>query len=318
MISWRLAAVAIAAYVVPLAALADDGVAMLQKIAQGSRQLTYSGTFVYRSGDKVETSHISHTQVDGREYERIEVLDGSPREVIREGTEIKCFLPDQKLLIVESRPRQRGFPSILPVGLGSLTEHYTIRGGTLERLAGLESRLIRLEPKDNLRFRHDLWMDVASGLLLKAAMYGDNGEALESFAFSQVKVGGALERDALKPRYDRDQVRVKQVKVTEVKPEEMEWGFRASMPGFRKVSTIRRQLAPDVPESIHVVFSDGLASISVFIEPGNAAEPAHHPSRMGPVNVFHRTLGDHRFIVMGEVPAIAVKRLAEGIERRRK
>ncbi|MDP1635273.1 MAG: sigma-E factor regulatory protein RseB domain-containing protein, partial [Gallionellaceae bacterium] len=105
-------------------ALAEEGLALLQRIAQGSRQLTYSGTFVYRSGDKVDISRIAHSVIEGREIERIEALDGSPREVLRSGSEVKCFFPEENLLIIENRSNQRGFPALLPAGLGGVPEHY--------------------------------------------------------------------------------------------------------------------------------------------------------------------------------------------------
>ena len=89
------------------------------------------------------------------------------------------------------------------------------------------------------------------------------------------------------------------------------------VPGFRKVATMKRQTTPQNPESLHVVFSDGLASISVFIEPGGSAGEAEAVSSVGPVNVYRRQLGEHRLLVMGEVPALAVRRLGDGIEQRR-
>ena len=307
-----------AALLAPAFAVADDGLALLQRIAQGSRQLTYSGTFVYRSGGKVDTSRIAHSVGDGIEVERIEALDGSPREVFRSGSEVKCFFPEEKLVIIENRASQRGFPALLPAGLGSLPEHYSIRSGGMGRVAGVRSRAVLLEPRDNLRYGHEFWMDEASGLLLKATLVGERGETLESFAFTQVKVGGPLEQDALKPRFDSERVRVQQVRATEMKPEDMVWNFRTVLPGFRKVAAMRRQAAPENPESLHVVFSDGLASISVFIEPGGAGGEAEALATVGPVNVYRRQLGEYRVVVMGEVPALAVKRLGDGVERRRK
>jgi len=291
--------------------------ALMQRIAQGARQLTYSGTFVYRSGNRVETSRIAHSAVDSRELERIEVLDGSPREILRDGSEVRCFLPEENLVIVENRSRQRGFPALLPAGLGSLPDHYTIRAGAPGRVAGLEARSVILEPKDALRYGHEFWMDAASGLLLKASMLDEKGAVLESFAFTQVKVG-PLERDALKPRFKLDRMRVQQVRSTEMKADELGWVFRNLLPGFRKVSIMKREAGPDHPESLHIVFSDGLASISAFIEAGGASEEAETVSSVGPINVYRRQLGDHRVVVMGEAPAAAVKRLADGVERRRK
>ncbi|KAF0165012.1 MAG: sigma-E factor negative regulatory protein RseB [Rhodocyclaceae bacterium] len=311
-------AVLLAPMLVASSAVAEDGLALLQRIALGSRQLTYSGTFVYRSGGKVDTSRIAHSLSEGIEVERIEALDGSPREVLRAGSEVKCFFPEEKLVIIENRASQRGFPSLLPAGLGSLPEHYAIRSGGQGRVAGMRSRAVLLEPRDTLRYGHEFWMDAASGLLLKANLLGERGETLESFAFTQITIGGPLEQGALKPRFDSERVRVQQVRATEVKPEDMGWNFRTLLPGFRRVATMRRQTAPGNPESLHVVFSDGLASISVFIEPGGAGGEAEAVSNVGPVNVYRRQVGEHRLVVMGEVPALAVKRLGDGIEPRRK
>ncbi|MCK9389394.1 MAG: MucB/RseB C-terminal domain-containing protein [Sulfuritalea sp.] len=313
-----LLAPTLTAFLVPAPALAEDGLALLQRVAQGSRQLTYSGTFVYRSGGKVDTSRIAHSLSDGLEVERIEALDGSPREVLRAGGEVKCFFPDEKLVIIENRSSQRGFPALLPAGLGSLPEHYAIRSRGQGRVAGLKSRAVLLEPRDDLRYGHEFWMDADSGLLLKANLVGAHGETLESFVFTQVKIGGPLEHGALKPRFDSARVRVQQVRATEMKPDDISWSFRALLPGFRKVATMKRQTAPENPESLHVVFSDGLASISVFIEPGGSTGATETLSTAGPVSVYRRQLGEHRLVVMGEVPALAVRRLGDGIERKRK
>jgi sigma-E factor negative regulatory protein RseB len=302
----------------PVAAWADEGLALLQRIALGSRQLTYSGTFVYRSGGTVDTSRIAHSFADGVEMERIEALDGSPREVLRVGNEVKCFFPEEKLVIIENRSSQRGFPALLPAGLGSLSEHYVIRGGGVARLAGMQSRAVLLDPRDGLRYGHEFWMDEISGLLLKANLVGERGETLESFAFTQVKIGGPLEEGALKARFDSERVRVQQVKALELKADDMAWSFRNLLPGFRKVAAMKRQASPENAESLHVVFSDGLASISVFIEPGGAAGEAETTAAVGAINVYRRQVGDHRLVVMGEVPALAVRRLGDGIERRRK
>ena len=302
----------------PGAVLADEGLALLQRIAQGSRQLTYSGVFVYRSGDRVDTSRIAHAVSDGVEIERIEALDGSPREVVRIGSEVKCFLPEEKLLIIESRSNQRGFPSLLPAGLGGLPEHYVIQGGPTGRVAGVNSRAVLLKPRDEWRYGHEFWMDTASGLLLKATLLGTAGEALESFAFTHVRIGGPPDHGALKPGFDRETVRVQNVRTTEMRSDDMGWTFRTQLPGFRKVSSMKRQAGEAIAESLHVVFSDGLASISVFIEPGEVAGERDTTATLGPVNVFRRQVDAHRVVVMGEVPAIAVRRLGEGVERRRK
>jgi len=207
---------------------------------------------------------------------------------------------------------------LLPAGLGRLTEHYAIINGGEGRVAGVTGRIVLLKPRDDLRYGHELWMDPASGLLLKADLVGARGETLESFAFIQVKIGGPLEHGALKPSFDGEQMRVQRVRAIEIRPEELGWSFRTLLPGFQRVAAMKRQMAAENSESLHVVFSDGMASISVFIEAGSPPRETETVSTSGPVSVYRRQVGDHRLVVMGEVPPLAVRRLGDGIERRRK
>lgn len=306
----------IAVLLAPTFSFAADGLVLLNKIATAARNLTYSGAFVYRRAGQEETSRIAHALVDGREMERIVVLDGSPREVIRNGQQVTCFLPDEDLLIIEDQPRQKRFPAMLPAGLSDLTRHYSVKPGAKARVAGIESQIILLEPKDALRYAHELWMDPVSGLLLKSTLLGERGEILESFSFTQVDIGGPLGRDALTPRYESRAPRVRKVRSDELRAEDLPWSFRNVPLGFRKLSAMKRTTSADGPESLHVVFSDGLAAISVFIESVSAREIVEGSGAMGPMHVYRRKVGDYRFIVIGEVPAEAVKRLGDGIERK--
>ena len=294
-------------------AAADDGAALLGKIATATRQLTYSGVFVYRNGVREETSRIAHAFESGRQRERIEVLDGSPREVVREGQEVKCFLPEEKLLIVERQSGRRSFPSVLPSSLGNLTEYYLVRRGDVGRVAGVDAQALLLEPRDGYRYAHEMWVEPGSGLLLKASLIGEKGETLESFAFTQVKIGGPLEPGALTPRFEEDKVRVRKSDADDVRDADMAWGFRQVPPGFRKLNAMKRRSGGK--ESLHVVFSDGIAAISVFLEPA-AEKPATGVTQVGPINIYRRVIEAHQAIVMGEVPISAVRMLGEGIERR--
>ena len=92
----------------------DAAMQLLQRVAVAAQKLSYHGTFVYRSGGQSETSRIAHLSSNGNQTERLEVLDGSPREVLRAGSEVKCFFPEEKLLVIENRSSERGFPSLLP------------------------------------------------------------------------------------------------------------------------------------------------------------------------------------------------------------
>lgn len=298
----------------PTFAAPDDGAALLRRVAAAAGQITYSGVFVYRSGSREETSRISHANEAGRSRERIEVLDGSPREVLRVGSQVKCYLPDDKLLIVENQSRRRSFPAVLPAGGAGVAENYQVRRGPGGRVAGIEGSVLVLEPRDEYRYGHELWIDPVSGLVLKSSLLGDKGEILESFSFTQVTIGGPLERDALTPRFDESRLTVRKIEANDLRAEDSGWIFRSVVPGFRRTNMMRRPAAGGA-EGLHAVFSDGLAAISVFIEPG-AIQGAGGHVRAGPVNVYRRQLEGFHAVVMGEVPSVSVKLIGDGIERR--
>ncbi len=303
----------------PTFAAGDESAILLRKVASAGNQLTYSGVFVYRNGKREETSRIAHSAEGGRRRERIEVLDGSPREVVRDGPELKCYLPDEKLLIVESNSSRRGFPAVFSSASGDLSESYRVSKTHTGRIAGIDGRALLLEPRDAYRYAHEMWIDPASGLLLKASLLGERGETLESFAFTQVNIGGALDRDALVPKFDAGKLKVKHVTASEVRPEDMPWVFRNNLPGFRKQSVMRRPAlntgSSAGNDSIHVVFSDGLAAISIFLEPETGGV-ADELVQLGAVHVYRRRIDEFQAVVVGEVPAAAVRRLGDGIERR--
>ncbi|MBK7664041.1 MAG: MucB/RseB C-terminal domain-containing protein [Sterolibacteriaceae bacterium] len=298
-----------------------DGVAWLDKIVSAAQKLNYSGTFTYSSGSHLEISRITHVVDASGEREKLEVLDGSPREVIRVNNEVKCYLPEERTLIIDQSARRRAFPARLSDSRSSVTEFYRASIGDMSRVAGRDSRLLTLDPKDNLRYGHQLWADAATGLLLRARMVGDRGEAIEQFVFTDVTIGPMVDKEKLKSSFSGNSAdwRIVDAKATDSPGDEVEWVFRSQLPGYRQSTWMRRKLQANRPEAFHVVFSDGLAAISVFVEPLK-------PNRQervgifasGPFNVYKRNLGDFSLTLLGEVPLAALKLLGDGIEQRRK
>lgn len=299
----------------PTLAATDEGLDLLHSAINAAQQLTYQGVFVYRRGEREETSRIVHSVVDGKQRERIEVLDGSPREVVRDGAQVHCYLPDEHLVIIENQSRRQNFPAVLPSGRKDVSATYRIRKAQTGRVAGIAAQAVMLEPRDEYRYGHELWVDPVSGLLLKASLLGDKGELLESFAFTQLSIGGKLDRAALAPKYKQEKMTVKKVGSNDIPESELQWIFRNPPPGFVRTSAMRRLVA-DGREGLHVVFSDGFAAMSVFIEPVGTVIEAEI-AKVGAVHVFRRHLDGYQAVVMGEVPVPAVRRLGEGIERRR-
>jgi sigma-E factor negative regulatory protein RseB len=312
-----LLALAGSMFVATAPAWATEPTEWIGRIVSAAQRLTYSGTFVYESAGRTETSRITHVVDASGEREKLEVLDGSPREVVRTNEEVRCFLPAERMVIIDRQGSRKAFPARLPASFEELTAHYRLRKGDVGRVAGFETQLLVLEPKDNLRYGHMLWADTGSGLLLKARMVNEKNEPIEQFYFTQLQIGGAISREVLRPRFSEAaaQWHTHDAKTVEPVAEEGRWVFRSEVPGFRRTAGMKRQLQDGAPPTMHYVFSDGLAAISVFIEPLVAGTPAP-ASRMystGAVNVYKRVQGDHAVIIVGEVPPKTLRLLGDGI-----
>lgn len=298
-----------------------DALQWLHRVAMSAQKLTYSGTFVYQHGSRTESSRISHVVDGDSDMEHIEMLDGSPREVVRIGDEVKTWLPESRRLVIERRIRHLHFPAVLSYGLADLTDYYTIRRGAPDRVAGFDAQPIVIEPRDKLRFRRQLWIDRKTGLLLKAETFGEDGQPRESSAFTELHVGAAVDRDAIKARFNRQDNtwRIQDVSSAATGSDDGLWVFRAVLPGFRQVVSVIRQVQPNQPEGSQLVFSDGLAAISIFIEPlaTDSPQPAVGQFAIGALNVYKRVIGKHMLILMGDVPAQGLKKFGDGIEARK-
>ncbi len=292
----------------------------LQRIYAATEKLSYSGTFVYQQGQQVETSRITHVVEASGPRERLETLDGVSREIIRTGDEVVCYLPASSTVKIDKQPGRRPFPAILSEQLKDVSENYTIRKVDIERVGGYSCQVLALEPRDRMRYGHRLWADLNTGMLLKAKTFDEKNELLEQFAFTQIKIGGHIGRDQLKARYFRESRdwRVEDSGATRANLAEAGWTIRSRPAGFRTVTELMRTMGGTGGVG-HIVLSDGLAAISVFIEPATSRQPAPQPGlvRQGAINVYMRPVGSYWVTVVGEAPAESVKYIANAVEYRK-
>ena len=305
----------------PATAQSDlTAVQWLQRVYSATQKLSYAGTFVYHHDDQVETSRITRLVDASGPVERLEILDGVPREIIRSRDQVVCYLPSTMTIKIDKQGGRQPFPLILPARLKDLSENYVVRKGEVERVAGFECQVIVLEPRDKLRYGQKLCAEVATGMLLKVKTYGEKDEMLETFAFTQLKIGGHIDRDRVRTRFAAKSKdwRVEDSGAAETDLAQAGWSVRSQPPGFRKVMEMTRTLngASGVG---HIVFSDGLAAVSVFIEPVASRNASRQPglSRQGAINVYARRLDDHWVTVVGEAPPESVKLIAHAVEYRK-
>lgn len=300
-----------------LASTANDPLTWLARIASAANELNYSGTFIYQSGPIAETSRITHVVDGSGEHERLEVLDGSPRQVIRNNDEVWCVFPEKKTVISDRSGGQRSFPARLPTALNRITENYKVSTGQVSRVAGFDAQLILLDPRDDLRFGHMLWADVKSGLLLKARMVDENGAAIEQFMFSDVRIGDGVSVDTARPSFSKEGGwNVVVAHGSTVDTAGTGWVLGKPLPGYALESVMRRPLGREQRDVLHMVYSDGLASISVFIEPvDQSTAGVTGPIVSGAINIYRREIDGHLLTALGEVPMRALQGLGDAMER---
>ena len=294
-----------------------DALGWLQRIYAATHRLNYTGTFVYSSGDQAETSRIVRLVGRNGARERLETMDGEPREIVRNGEEVKCYLPGSMTLKIDKQSGASVFPALLPSNLQDIRANYVVTQGGIERIAGYECQLLTLQPKDTLRYGHRLWADVNSGMLLKSETFNDKNEPIEQFAFTQIAIGGKIDQEQLRPRLlakSRDW-RVENSAAVSASLASSGWSIKPELPGFKKVNEMKRTQGGSTQVG-HVVYSDGLAAVSVFIEPlGNKTSlPQPGLSQHGAINIYSRQVANHLVTVVGEAPADSVKRLADAVE----
>jgi sigma-E factor negative regulatory protein RseB len=298
---------------------ARDAQAWLRRIQSAAQKLNYSGTFIYQQGNDMRTSRITHVADEHGELERLELLDGKPKEYFRSNDEIVCYLPESKTVLVERRITQDVFPAILGAGADRLVEHYAIRDGSPSRIAGFEAQSIVLEPQDDLRYGYRLWAEKNSGLLLRAQTVDETGAVVEQISFTQLSIGN-VDRKQVKPGFGS--TRDWRIEKAVMSPADLSgWSVARMPPGFRRIREVRRAVSDTAAansvsaqrEISQIVYSDGLAAISIFIEPGSQSRTEGW-IRQGAMNIIGKRYGNFWLTIVGEVPSNAIRRVADSIE----
>ncbi|ADE11513.1 MucB/RseB C-terminal domain-containing protein [Sideroxydans lithotrophicus] len=289
----------------------------LKTMAFAAHQTDYSGVFVYQSGGRVEMSRITHVSDSAGEHERLEGIGGERRELIRDNDQVWLYTDGHKVR-VEKRQIKRSFPALLPEQISLLKENYSVTQAEEDEVAGYHAHAVVFLPRDNLRYARKLWADSDSGLLLKAVVLNDRGLVIEQYAFMQLNIGGNIDRKWIvqdKPSAAMVQeLHLSPLPKVELLEEPCGWQVDALPSGFKKILEMRRPFRANKEHVIQMVFSDGLAGISVFIEKSQDASYLHSGlSGQGAVHIYNRIVGDHLITVVGEVPSRTVIQVGDSV-----
>lgn len=285
----------------------------LTRMASAAIAVSYEGTFVYLQGPHLETMHIVQNADIGRQ--RLSSLNGMHREVVVSSEYGVCLLPNQRLAFNAPGRHGLGAPMGSPEDLDRLEGLYAFALAGTDRVAGHPVQVVDLVPRDALRYGYRLWLEESTGVLLRSALLDEHQGVLEQLMFTNVRFGevpsipgdaGALEGEGdadKEPAGSRGQ-------------EGGDWVLDELPAGYSQVMQTR-YLRNDGSETEHIVVSDGLATVSVFVEsiPEQGAPVLEGDSRLGAMSAFGRVVDGHQVLVVGEAPQGAVKLISAAVRR---
>jgi len=334
-IGLRLAAavVAGAAAVTPWLAQAGDVQASasadsrgwLQRIHAAASQRNYQGTLVVTAAGSMSSSRLAHYCEGTQFFERIDMLDGQPRRVYRHNEQVLTLWPTLKVARVEQRDAVAVFPAVLSGSVEQLFERYDMLAEGGGRVAGLDTAVFLLRPRDEHRFAQRLWAERSSGLLLRADVLALDGRVLETAAFSEVTIDVKAQPESVRtPMRNLDGYRVLRSAPQHTALEAEGWRLSAPVPGFKQISCVKRSLEPagdaeraGAPDVLQATYSDGLTHVSVFIEPLRGERQHAGAAAVGATHSLMQPFGPYWVTVMGDVPIATLKQFAAALERLR-
>jgi sigma-E factor negative regulatory protein RseB len=276
----------------------------------------YEGTVIRRQNGEAQALKVVHKVIDGVVNEKVITQEGNGLEIIRIGNEVHCILPDKKSVLIEQWNDRSTLFSTLPSSDVSLGSEYDLSLVREERVAGRPAVLLAIRPHDSFRFGHRIWLDRETAFPLRTELVGHDGQMIEQFKFADINLESAVSGQALKPSINLDNFTwytdPARVAAAEV---ETDWVCDDLPPGFRVISTRHERLpGADTPVT-HIVYGDGLATVSVFIAENQDQEIARR-SNVGASTSFSFESGDYQITAVGEVPAETVQRIASSMRLR--
>jgi sigma-E factor negative regulatory protein RseB len=291
----------------------------LSRLHEAPRERSYVGTLVVSAGEAMSASRIWHVCNGAQQMERIETLTGAPRTTIRRNSDVITFDPETRTAWMEKRESLGVFPDLLRTPANQIPELYHVDERPPERVAGHMADVIELVPRDTLRFGYRIWSERKTGLVVKMQTLGEDGQVLEQVAFTELQLDAPVRMDKLRRMMaDTRGYQVLKPNLRKTTPEAEGWRLREPVPGFQSVSCHVRESTGDgdAGAPMQWVFSDGLASVSLFIEP---FDPQRHDAEghavTGATHSLAQRLGDYWITAMGEVPPRTLRLFVQGVER---
>jgi sigma-E factor negative regulatory protein RseB len=290
---------------------------LLNAMTSATRKLNYDGIFIYRRDHQMDTMRLIHKVAADGERERLVSLSGDPREVIRNRQTVTCIFPENQVIMVEKSRNHERISRQFPDSIDKVADHYKFSVVDQDRIAGRAAWVVAIRPADGYRYGYRLWIDKEHKLLLRSDLQNESGDTLEQILFTKLDVMENIPDDLLQPSvsgsgYTRIQTSETVAEtVAEIVTKPVPWQIRWMPTGFNMRNYEQQSLEQEQQVVDHLVYSDGLAMVSIFIE--KSRQPSRFvpgPLKKGALNAYARLANGYQVTAVGEVPQSTVQRMA--------
>lgn len=309
----------------PLWAFANPNLEVLSEMTKVLNTANYTGVYVHQRNGELQASKVIHAgkTESSNQRERLIKLTGNEHEIHRDGEEVICYFPKQRSVLMDKNAPKNPFSVAASWDLAQIANNYHVMPSEkTDRVAGRACRKMTLKPRDKYRYGYRLCIDTETNMLLQADLVGHGDRVLEHMMFTEISFPMEIAASEFETTMDFDGVnwmhnprlKVTQPKVSySVQNAEAEWRLQTVPNGF-----VMRVIQPsgsqrDNKQRKQMVYTDGLASVSVFIEPIKDKSPLNGLSSMGVINAYGRVVDDHQITVIGDVPKSTVRSMAMSV-----
>lgn len=290
---------------------------MLKHMQDALQDLNYYGTLVYQHDGEIQSMRIIHKVDDSGEVEHIINLDGAGGEIFRKDDVVTCVIPERKMVMVGKRQDSANMLSkIAQNDFLALTDSYDFKLTRTGRVAGLETQRVDIIPRDRFRYGYRLWMDQVSKLLVRTDLLDEQGKLLEQAMFIEVFIVNRIPDGMLQPVTRNEGFTWYQEQGTAAMPPVInsQWQIGPLPAGFVVTGRFRHPMPETNQPAEHLVISDGMASVSIYIEKlAGPQQVFEGRSRLGVMNVFGALIEGHQITVIGDVPGQTVEQIAQAV-----
>ncbi|GIB09151.1 sigma-E factor regulatory protein RseB [Vibrio cholerae] len=288
----------------------ESAEALLYQMNEASQHLNYELSYILVKKNSIEPLLYRHARQDDQQLAHLVYLSGPVREVIRRDDEVSYIEPGVEPFTIESGNMVAPTIPMLNTDVAELSRYYDFVKVGRAREAGAACQVLRVVPKDGLRYSYVVWVDEKSHLPLRADLLDRDGEVLEQYRTISFSVSERLAEIMA----GLNKVQLPEVlKLPKGSVQETFWQVTWVPDGFQAMELNRYRMAMTERLVESQMYSDGLFNFSVYVSASDNYSLKGQLVRQGRRTLHSVVKGENEISVVGDIPPATAQRIAQSV-----